>query len=63
MIEFRLRDGNTEAFPDSWLGPIRFNPSAVLLLRFTGDVVTLVLIRGSDSKAHVDLGAEAPARA
>jgi hypothetical protein len=57
MIEFRFRVGNTEAFPYSWLGPIRFNPSVGLLLRFTGDVVTLVLIRGSNLDAPVNTGA------
>jgi hypothetical protein len=57
MVEFRLRDGNSEAFPYSWLGPVRFNPSVGLLLRFTGDVVTLVLIRGSNLGALVSEGA------
>ena len=57
MIEFRFRDGNTEAFPYSLLGPVRFNPSVGLLLRFTGDVVTLVLIRGSNLGATVNPGA------
>lgn len=56
MIEFRFRDGNTESFPYSWLGPVRFNPSVGLLLRFTGDVVTLVLIRGSNLAASVGAG-------
>jgi hypothetical protein len=48
MVEFRFRNGNAHAFPYSWLGPVQFNPSAGLLLKFTGDVVTLVLIRGSN---------------
>jgi hypothetical protein len=48
MVEFRFRDGNTESYPYQWLGPVRFNPSVGLLLKFTGDVVTLVLIRGSN---------------
>lgn len=56
MIEFRFKDGNVEAFPYSWLGPVRFNPSVGLLLRFTGDVVTLVLIRGSNLDATVGTG-------
>lgn len=56
MLEFRFRDGNTEAFPYSWLGPVRFNPSVGLLLRFTGDLVTLVLIRGSNLDAAVGPG-------
>ena len=47
-IEFRLRSGNSMWFPYSWLGPWRYNPSEGLLLKFSGDVVSLVLIRGSN---------------
>lgn len=47
-VEFRLRDGNSMWFPYGWLGPWRFNPSEGLLLKFSGDVVYLVLIRGSN---------------
>lgn len=47
-VEFRLRDGNSRWFPYSWLGPWQFNPSEGLLLKFSGDVVYLVLIRGSN---------------
>lgn len=53
MVELRFRTGNTHSFPYSWLGPVQFNPSVGLLLRFTGDVVTLVLIRGSNLDAVV----------
>ena len=56
-LEFRYRDGNSEWFPYSWLGPWRFDPSVGLLLKFTGDVVTLVLIRGSNLDALVGQGA------
>lgn len=56
-VEFRRADGNTEAYPYSWLGPVRYDPSVGLLLRFTGDVVTLVLIRGSNLDAPVGGGA------
>jgi hypothetical protein len=56
-IEFRFRDGNTLAVPYSWLGPVRFDPSVGLLLKFTGDAVTLVLIRGSNLDAVVHPGA------
>lgn len=56
-VEFRYRDGNSDYFPYSWLGPWRFNPSVGLLLKFTGDVVTLVLIRGSNLDAAVNQGA------
>lgn len=47
-LEFRLANGNRESFPYSWLGPARHDPSAGLLLRFTGDLVYLVLIEGSN---------------
>jgi hypothetical protein len=53
-IEFRYRDGNSDFYRYSWLGPWRFNPSVGLLLKFTGDVVTLVLIRGSNLDALVN---------
>jgi hypothetical protein len=33
------------------------------LIALVGFIATLVLIRGSDSKAHVDIGTEAPAKA
>jgi hypothetical protein len=56
MVEFRLATGDTVAFPYNLLGPIRYNPSTGLLLRFAGDVVTLVLIRGSNLAAAVDGG-------
>lgn len=56
-VEFRKGNGNTETFPYSWLGPVRFDPSIGLLLKFTGDVVTLVLIRGSNLAAPVGGGA------
>src|ERR1700694_4773509 len=49
-IEFRFRDGNSAFFPYGWLGPWRYNPSEGLLLKFSGDLVYLVLIRGS----HID---------
>ena len=47
-VEMRLRSGNSMWFPYSWLGPWRYNPSEGLLLKFSGDVVYLVLIRGSN---------------
>ena len=47
-LEVRFRDGNSDWFPYSWLGPVRFNPSVGLLLKFTGDTMILVLIRGSN---------------
>jgi hypothetical protein len=47
-VEFRFLDGNCTFFPYSWLGTWCHNPSVGLLLKFTGDVVSLVLIRGSN---------------
>ena len=47
-LEFRFRDGNSIWFPYTWLGTWRFNPSDGLLLKFSGDLVYLVLIRGSN---------------
>jgi hypothetical protein len=47
-VEFRFRDGNSMWFPYSWMGTWEFNPSEGLLLKFSGDLVYLVLIRGSN---------------
>ena len=53
-IEFRYADGNSDWFAYSCLISWRFNPSLGLLLKFTADVVTLVLIRGSNLDALVN---------
>jgi hypothetical protein len=47
-LEFRLRNGNSETFSYQLLASWKFNPSIGLLLKFTSDVTTLVLIRGSN---------------
>src|SRR6516225_8872751 len=47
-VEFRFRDGNSMWFPYNWLGTWQFNPSEGLLLKFSGDLVYLVLIKGSN---------------
>jgi len=47
-IEFRLRGGNSVWYPYNWLGTWKFDPSVGLLLKFSGDLVYLVLIRGSN---------------
>jgi len=47
-VEFRFRNGNAIWFPYSWLGPWQYNPSEGLLLKFSGDLVYLVLLRGSN---------------
>ncbi len=53
-VEFRYLNGNRDWFAYSCLNSWRFNPSAGLLLKFTGDIVTLVLIRGSNLDALVN---------
>ena len=55
-VEFRFADGNTETLPYSHLAGWRFDPSVGLLLKFTADVVTLVLVRGSNLDAEVSPG-------
>jgi hypothetical protein len=54
-VEFRRRNGDREWFPYALLGPWRYNPSVGMLLKFTGgDVLTVVLIRGSNLDALVN---------
>jgi hypothetical protein len=47
-LEFRFRDGNGIWFSYHWLGTWRFNPSEGLLLKYSGDLIYLVLIRGTN---------------
>jgi hypothetical protein len=47
-LELRYRDGSSRWFAYHWLGTWQHNPSEGLLLKFTGDVVYLVLIKGSN---------------
>lgn len=47
-VEIRFQNGNSTWFPYSWLGEWKFNPSNGLLLKFSGDLVYVVLIRGSN---------------
>lgn len=47
-VELRFRNGNSMWFPYNWLGTWQYNPSEGLLLKFSGDLVYLVLIRGSN---------------
>jgi hypothetical protein len=56
-IEFRLRDGSSAFFPYGWLGPWRYKPSEGLLLKFSGDIVYVVLIRGSNLDKPLKEGA------
>ncbi len=56
-VEFRFRDGNSMWFPYSWLGNWQYNPSEGLLLKFSGDLVYLILIRGSNLDRPLKEGA------
>ncbi|HWT78227.1 MAG TPA: hypothetical protein VN648_05420, partial [Candidatus Methylomirabilis sp.] len=56
-VEFRFRDGNSILFTYTWLGTVQFNPSEGLLLKFSGDLVYLVLIRGSNLNRPLNEGA------
>jgi hypothetical protein len=47
-VEFRFLDGNSTWFSYGLLGSWQYNPSEGLLLKFSGDTVCLVLIRGSN---------------
>src|SRR4029077_10107419 len=55
-VQFRLRSGNSEWFSYSCLVSWRYDPSAGILLKFTADVVCLVLIQGSNLDAAVGEG-------
>ena len=50
-LEFRFKDGTSTFFPYSLMGAWRYNPSVGILLKFSGDVVSLVLIKGSNLDA------------
>lgn len=56
-VEFRFRDGNSLWFPYGWMGNWQYNPSEGLLLKFSGDLVYLVLIRGSNLDKPLNEGA------
>jgi hypothetical protein len=56
-VEFRFRNGNSTWFPYSWMGTWKYNPSEGLLLKFSGDLVYLVLIRGSNLAKPLNDGA------
>jgi len=55
--EFRFRDANSMFFPYGWRGPWKYNPSEGLLLKFSGDLVYLVFIRGSNLAKPLSEGA------
>ncbi|EAQ81481.1 hypothetical protein DSM3645_27907, partial [Blastopirellula marina DSM 3645] len=53
-IEFRLANGNSIWFPYGWLGTVTFDPSAGLLIKFSGDLIYLVLVQGSNLDRAVE---------
>src|SRR5205823_209459 len=55
-VELQFRDGNTMWFPYALMGACRYDPSEGLLLKFSGDVLYLVLIRGSNLDQPINDG-------
>ena len=56
-LEFRrLKEGDSLAFPYSWLGPTRFDPSLGVLLLFVGAETYGVRIRGRNLNTLLDEG-------
>jgi hypothetical protein len=53
-VELRFLNGDSLWFPYSWLGTCRHTPSEGVLLKFNGDLVYLVLIRGSNLDRGID---------
>jgi hypothetical protein len=53
-IEFRFLTGNSHWHSYDQLDSWRYNPSVGLLLKFTGDVATLVLVHGSNLNTLVN---------
>jgi hypothetical protein len=53
-VRFCFRNGNSLCLAYSWMGGWEHNPSVGLLLKFSGDVVTLVTIRGSNLDGGVN---------
>jgi hypothetical protein len=56
-VEFRFLNGNSTWFPYSLMGMWKYNPSEGLLLKFSGDLIYLVLIRGSNLAKPLNEGA------
>jgi hypothetical protein len=53
-IEFRFLTGDSMWFPYNSMGACRHIPSEGLLLKFSGDLIYLVLIRGSNLDRGID---------
>jgi hypothetical protein len=56
-IEFRFQNGNRTWFSYNLLGHWRYDPSVGLMLKFNGDVLYVVLIRGSNLDKPLSDGA------
>jgi hypothetical protein len=56
-LEFRFRDGTCTYFPYTSLGMWKYDPSEGLMLKFGGDQLYVVLIRGSNLDLPVNEGA------
>jgi len=56
-VEFRFLDGNSTWFPYSLMGVWKHNPSEGLLIKFSGDLYYVVLIRGSNLDKPLNEGA------
>ena len=55
MLEFqREKEGDSVAFPYSWLGPSHYHPSRGILLVFTGDETFGVRIRGRNLNMPIE---------
>jgi hypothetical protein len=54
VLEFRFRNGDSMWFPYSSMGACRHIPSEGLLLKFSGDLIYLALIRGSNLDRGID---------
>ena len=46
-LELRFQSGNRMMLSYAWLGTVQFNPSHGILVKFSGDLIYLVLIEGS----------------
>lgn len=56
-LELRFANGDSRAFPYHWLGDMIHKPGVGLLLKFVGDLITLVLIEGNNLNVMVDQSA------
>ncbi len=55
-VEFRFKSGNTIWFPYSLMGACRYDPSEGILLKFSADLIYVVLIRGSNLDMPINDG-------